>query len=98
MAMNAKDGACVKGAEGMSQQIKLIDKGHGDRSTLTKRLKAEAARVLAGVPSALKRPSGCSRARHRPHTFLLVSSELECRPYTLPHLPDDIHMVQGSGR
>jgi hypothetical protein len=56
------------------------------KGTLTKRLKAEAARALAGVPSALKRPSGCSRARHRPHTFLLVSRELECRPYTFAHL------------
>ena len=81
-----KPAVTVSGKRTTDAAFRLLTKVLMEVRTLTNRLNAEAARVLAGVPSALKRPSGSRCPWHRPHTFLLVSSELECRPYTLPHL------------
>lgn len=57
-----------------------------ERRTLTNCPYGVGARAAAGVPSGLKRPSATSRPLHTPHTLVDTSSELVCRPYTLPHL------------
>jgi len=47
--------------------------------SLTNRENWEGSRCLAGVPSWLKRPRKASLLLQAPHTFLVVSMDLECR-------------------